>query len=388
MVLPKVSAVRGTRWTGPLADVLLAVVVAAFGVAEVWVPLTSRQGHGSGVATTAGVLLACAALTQRRRHPLATMAAVPLAVALCALAAPLYVLFYGQFVPLGIAVFSVARHGRGRAPAYGAGVTALALLTMDLTVPSMRDPNELAFHWIVMALVFGAGLGLTRFQRRAAAATQRAVEAEVGAAQEAMRAVVEERARIARELHDIVAHAVSSIVVQAGAAEEAVEDDPTFARAALGAIREAGSSALADMRRVVTVLRDDDAGLTPQPGLAQLPALVESADGLKVSLAVTGQRRALPAGLDLAAYRIVQEALTNVRRHAGATRCEIRLDYRDDALVLDVADDGHGPDGRPPSGGHGLVGMRERAALYGGSVTAGAAPAGGFEVHAVLPVSP
>jgi signal transduction histidine kinase len=196
--------------------------------------------------------------------------------------------------------------------------------------------------------------------------------------------VVEERARIARELHDIVAHAVSTIVVQAGAAEQVVEDDPAFTRASLETIRSTGASALSEMRRLVTVLRDDDAAgpLEPQPGLAGLPALLESmrAAGLVVEVRTTGQARPLPAGLDLAAYRIVQEGLTNVRRHSAAGRAEVRLSFGADDLHVEVHDRGPQVAAPPESGGHGLVGIRERAALYGGRMSAGPDGRGGFSL--------
>jgi signal transduction histidine kinase len=218
---------------------------------------------------------------------------------------------------------------------------------------------------------------------------RRAIEAEVGAAEQAMEAVLEERARIARELHDIVAHAVSSMVVQAGAAE-AGADDPAYVRKTASDIRSTGNDAMAEMRRLVSVLRiSDEAPMTPQPRLEALPALVDRAttEGTPTRLRVTGEPRPLPAGLDLAAYRIVQEALTNVRRHAEATTCEVRVHFGPQSVQLEVVDDGRGGEvGR--SAGHGLVGMRERANLYGGELSAGDGPDGGFVVRATLPVGP
>jgi signal transduction histidine kinase len=202
-------------------------------------------------------------------------------------------------------------------------------------------------------------------------------------------AVAEERTRIARELHDIIAHSVTTMVVQAGAAEQVVDDDPEHVRKALATIRDTGTGALAEMRRVVAVLRDiDEPGeLSPQPGVDALPDLVEDARsaGLDATLEVRGEVRPLPGGVDLAAYRIVQEALTNVRRHADATAVRVGLDYSADDVRIEVVDDGVGSS--DPSGGHGLVGMRERASLYGGRVEAGAADGAGFVVRAVLPVS-
>jgi signal transduction histidine kinase len=195
-------------------------------------------------------------------------------------------------------------------------------------------------------------------------------------------------------MHDVVAHAVSSMVVQAGAAEQLVDEDPTQVRTSLAAIRRTGSDALAEMRRMVVVLRDADGteGLSPQPGLAALATLVESTNqgDLAVSLEVQGRELVLPAGLDLAVFRIVQEALTNARRHAGATRVDVTLRYLEDMVVAEVRDDGVGCaalTSAGASGGHGLVGMRERASLYGGRVEVGAADGSGFTVRAVLPVA-
>ena len=371
-----------------LFDVGLAVALVAAGVAEAWVPFSSRQGDGSLTATTVGVVVAGLALTQRRARPLAA------GVVLCGtwlvvlVVAPVYVLFFGQFVPLAVAVFSLARHGRGRVPFVGAGLGAAMLLFVDLFVPELQSPGEIVFHWGVFAVVWGFGFGLQRMERRAHASHLRAVAAEVAAAEQAMAAVVEERTRIARELHDIVAHAVSMIVVQAGAAEQVVDDDTDYVRRALGAIRTTGTGALAEMRRVVAMLRDGDepGSLAPQPGLAAVPALVGDARsaGLEASLDVVGEARDLPAGVDLAAYRIVQEALTNVRRHAAATSVRVALEYGDSDVRIEVVDDGVGDAG--DRGGHGLVGMRERATLYGGTVEAGTVNGRGFAVRAVLPV--
>jgi signal transduction histidine kinase len=206
-------------------------------------------------------------------------------------------------------------------------------------------------------------------------------------------AVGEERARIARELHDVVAHGLSVIAIQADAAEAALGRDPELARRPLTAIRASAREALAEMRQLLGMLREDDGpdtadALAPQPGLGQLPALVERtrAAGVPVELEISGEPRPLPASLDLSAYRILQEALTNVRKHAGSVPATVRLEWRDGALAVGVRD--RGPGG--PTGGragHGLVGMRERVRLHGGELHAGPTAAGdGFEVRAVLPL--
>jgi signal transduction histidine kinase len=379
--------------TPRLFDVLLAGFVVAVGIAEIWVPFESRQGGGSAVTCTLGVVVSGLALTQRRNHPFGAGVAVILVPPVMWLVSPTYVLFFGQFLPMAVAVFSLARHGRGRVPFYGAAVAAATLVLVDLTVDLLQAPGELVFHWGVFTVVWGFGYGLSQFEQRARESTERAVAAEVAAAERAMAAVIEERTRIARELHDIVAHSVSMMVVQAGAAEQAVDDDPEFVRRALATVRSTGAGALAEMRRVVAMLRDDDepGALAPQPGLAALPGLVEETrrGSLAVTLDVTGDRTDLPAGVDLAAYRIVQEALTNVRRHASATTVRIAVTYTDQDVTVEVVDDGTGQDGAGAAGtGHGLVGMRERAGLYGGRVETGTGSEGqGFSVRAVLPVA-
>ncbi|MDV3223055.1 sensor histidine kinase [Intrasporangium sp.] len=369
-------------------DVGIAAVVAALGLLEVWLPMDSIQGEGSPVLSTVAILLVAVALTQRRVRPWVNIAAMGVWPLLGLLArGDIQVLFLGGLVPLVLLVYSVARHGRGRQRWVGALVAAGLLVFADLVVPLLRDPGELIFHWGVIVIAYLAGHGLRVSEDRAVASGARAAEVERAARERTLTAVADERARIARELHDIVAHSVSVMVVQAGAAEQAALDDPEFARRALGTIRETGTGALAEMRRLVTVLRaPETADLAPQPGVAALPALVEAAreSGLRVNLAVTGHRPHLPAGLDLTAYRIVQEALTNIRRHSAADRAEVAVDFGSDALTISVRDEGPARDDAAEPG-HGLLGMRERVALFGGQLEA-ARHGTGFAVRAVLPL--
>jgi signal transduction histidine kinase len=208
--------------------------------------------------------------------------------------------------------------------------------------------------------------------------------------EESRRAVSEEQARIARELHDVIAHSVSVIVVQASAADDVFEERPDQARAALRSIERAGRDALAELRRLLGGVRPGDgaAPSAPQPGLHRLDELAEPlrAGGLDVVVRREGEAAALPAGVDVSAYRIVQEALTNTLRHARATRAEVTVRYGADAVEVEVRDDGRGaPDGEG-GGGHGLAGMRERAALMGGTLDAGPLERGGYRVHARLPL--
>jgi signal transduction histidine kinase len=205
----------------------------------------------------------------------------------------------------------------------------------------------------------------------------------------AREAVVEERARIARELHDAIAHNVSMMVVQAGAERRVLDEHRGSTHETLQTIEHIGRSALTEMRRLVGMLRSDsDNPLAPQPGLDDLPLLVGQVRdaGLPVELTVEGDARQLPVGLELSAYRIVQEALTNALKHAGNAHAAVHVRYGPDSLELEIIDDGPGTTAPVASGGHGLVGMRERVALYGGEFAVGRRPAGGFAVRVLLPV--
>ncbi len=372
-----------------VTDVAVVVALLGFALAELWVPLPSVQGDGAPAPLTPVVVLTVGLLVVRRRWPLVPILGLVAGWAVAVALVPVPLLFWGQFVPLLAGLYAAARYGRGRQPFVAAGLVAVVFLVLDVLVEAFRTPGEIFFHWTVATVTWSFGWGIRRYESRARASLERAVAVQVAAAEEAVAAVAEERGRIARELHDVVAHAVSVMVVQAGAARQVVHDDPDHAAEALDTIRTTGSEALAEMRRVVSMLREDDAGLlAPQPGTAAVQGLVEEAraGGLAVDLVVEGTVRAVPAGLDLAAYRIVQEALTNVRRHADASRATVVLRWTEDALQVEVSDDGRGAPASEAAGGHGLVGMRERAALYGGRVETTSRE--GFRVRAVLPVAP
>jgi signal transduction histidine kinase len=216
--------------------------------------------------------------------------------------------------------------------------------------------------------------------------TQRGDRLEV----ESLSAVAEERARIARELHDVIAHSVSVMVVQAGGAEEVLRSEPERALEAMRAVQETGRQALVEMSRLLGLLRDDheELGLAPQPGLRGLPTLVAqvSEAGLPVELRVEGEPRHVPLGVDLSAYRVVQEALTNALKHAGEAHASVVLRYGGDAIELEVIDDGRAPKAGH-GGGHGLIGMRERVAVFGGDFAAGPRPEGGYAVRVSLPIA-
>ncbi|MFG1942413.1 sensor histidine kinase [Nonomuraea sp. NPDC048826] len=261
----------------------------------------------------------------------------------------------------------------------------LALVRWDTPTPGMFTTGS-----ILVVTVWLAGLYASTRRRYLEGLEERARRAEQERDQRARMAAAAERTRIARELHDVVAHHVSVMVVQADGAGYAIDSDPEQARLAMRTISRTGREALAEMRRLVGVLREEegagDTDYTPQPGLAQLEDLVRGA-GVPARLRVTGAPGELPEGVQLAVYRIVQEALTNALKHGGPrARALVELQCRGPELVVRVTDDGRGAAAPLASGGHGLVGMRERVGMYGGRVTAGPRPGGGFEVLARLPV--
>jgi signal transduction histidine kinase len=348
------------------------------------------MGDGSPVASSVVVVLIGIAVALRRVRPALVLAAVLSISALAYAFAPVYVQFWGGMVPLMLAVYTVARHEVARLAWVMAGVSAALLLIIDLVMAGVLDPEDFAFRWANAVLAFGLGRDLARTEAAARTSALRARAAEENAERASASARVDERARIAREMHDVVAHSVSVMVVQAGAAEAAMDEDPSYTREALERIRSTGAEALEDMRRVLAVLRDHDAPdvFAPQPGLAALPELLEQAQsgGLRTELVIEGEPRSLPGGLDLTAYRIVQEALTNVRRHANARAATVCLRFGPAELEVEVVDDGRGPPSANPSArGHGIVGMHERVALYGGQLEA-KANLEGFRVLATLPL--
>ena len=255
---------------------------------------------------------------------------------------------------------------------------------------SNRSPGEFFFIPLLFSIGWLAGYALRERAEEAEAAEVRAASAERERDAAARVAVAEERARIARELHDVVAHAVSVMVLQVGAVRHKLPDDLGQDREALEGVEQTGRSALAEMRRLLSAMRRDGDGLelAPQRGLDNLGSLLDEVGraGLPVQLHVDGEPVCLPRGVDLSAYRIVQEGLTNALKHARATRADVTVSYRPDELQVEVRDNGAGTatsDGL----GHGLVGVRERVKLYGGDMSAGSAPEGGFVLSTRLPLA-
>jgi signal transduction histidine kinase len=300
----------------------------------------------------------------------------------------------GPAIALLIAVYSVASH-RGLATSLPAGAFGLVVYVVSMAVESygfwQAVSNSVLFvgvWWV------GRSLRLRRAYLDELEARARRLERAREADSRAARA--EERSRIARELHDVVAHHVSVMTVQAGAARRILHRDPESVQDALSTIEQMGRTALGEMRRLVGVLRTEAeparTELSPQPGVHDVMGLVDQLreTGLQVQLWIEGESRSLSPGVDLAAFRLVQEALTNTLKHAGPqARAWVRIQYADRQLEIEVEDDGRGLVaglGRGGGNGHGLVGMRERVALYGGDLRIGPRSGGGFEVRARFPL--
>jgi signal transduction histidine kinase len=243
----------------------------------------------------------------------------------------------------------------------------------------------------VFGIAWLAGSAMRERVVRADAAEERAELAEREREAEALRAVIEERTRIARELHDVVGHSVSVMTVQTSAVRRRLTPDQEQEREALLAVERTGREALAEMRRVVGALREPDEApaLAPQPSLARVDKLVAQAreTGLPVNLSIEGEPVPIPAGVDLAAYRVVQEGLTNTIRHAGARHASVHVRYGEGVVEVEVTDDGRGAADATSNGGHGLIGMRERVSVYGGELEAGPRDGGGFRLRAKIPVT-
>jgi signal transduction histidine kinase len=382
-----------------VADGLLAGLLAAVSLVTLWYAWDECEADCDRAGVAVGLVLATTLpLVWRRRHPLTVSLVTGLATAAYGFAR-----YPDLAMPIAIGgvvgMYSVAAWG-GRRAAAVSGWVAVVVVVMVMTLPR-ADSDVVDAAFVSLALVGAWVLGdRARVQRALAAElAERAARLERERAAEARRAVAEERTRIARELHDVVAHHVSMMVVQAEAGPVAVERDPARAAGAFEAIATTGRQALVEMRRLLGMLRGDGEpapSLAPQPGLAQVPSLVEQVGraGLEVELVVEGREAPLPAGIDLSAYRIVQEALTNAVKHGGPGRAVVLVRYGDHDLELRVWDEGRPEEGNgsPPRGrpqtapGRGLLGMQERVHLFGGELRAGPAPDGGFTVDARLPI--
>jgi signal transduction histidine kinase len=371
--------VRRVRLPPYVADTLLALVLG--------VPTVAGLVADEALEASPWLIGPLAALTAL---PIGVRRYWPLAVFGVTAAAWLAILLAGvdTFAPgVLVATYTLAAHCERRV-ALRAGVAALLLLAPANALSSGRFHAEAAIPAIVAlgaAWILGDNLRTRRAYYREL--VEKAERLEREREESDRRAAAEEQARIARELHDVVAHNVSVMVLQAAGGREVIDADPRRAGEALAAIEAAGRDALAELRRLLGVVGDGGAAMAPQPGLSHLDALVAQvrAAGLEAELELEGDAYDVPAGVELSAYRVVQEALTNTLRHAFARRVWVFVRRREHELEVEVLDDGAGPPATATAGGRGLVGMRERVALFGGDLEAGPRPDGGFRVRARLP---
>jgi signal transduction histidine kinase len=384
---------RGGSVDRRIADVAPALCLAVFAQVDLRYDLDNSTHYGSTFASAVVVAASTLALAWWRRRPLATLGAVAAAVTLPELFTRLTVTLWGHFVPLLVAAYAVARWcARRREIAAGLVMCAAAVVVLMVRVPSVGTAANVPFTLVPMALAVVAGRVQARREQRHRELAVHASRLEARRAADVRAAVADERARIARELHDIVAHCVSVMIVQAAASEDLLDRSPDQARAPLRAVQETGRQAVAELRRMLGLLRDPepvDTGLAPQPGTAQLSELVERMQslGLSAQLTVIGEQRKLAPGIELTAYRIVQEALTNTLKHAGPhAKAHVEVRYLPRALEVEITDDGAGASAA--GAGHGVIGMTERTALYGGTIDAGPCDGGGFRVRVALPAEP
>jgi signal transduction histidine kinase len=377
-------------------DVLLGLAVAVMQVQGLLAkpadpgsrPLTDLGHLGYGLLILSGLVLVV-----RRRWPVPVFTTAALASLVY------YTVGFSDgpgWIGLFVALYTLTVYGDGRRSPVIAGIGITVLATGWLIAAADIEPRA-AIGWVffrIAASVMAAALGESVRSRRAVAveALERARQAERTREEEARSRVDAERLRIAREVHDTVAHAIAIINVQAGVTAYLLDKRPERAREALVTIEQTSAQALHEMRTVLGVLRDSDNGRVPHPGLEQVNTLIAIAReaGLDIKLEMTSSTPPLPSAVDHTAYRILQESITNVIRHAGPTRVTVTLDYRTDVLEVRVSDEGATGAGNGGSAepGRGIVGMRERCGLLGGVLTAGPRAGGGFEVTARLPLAP
>ncbi|PJM92779.1 sensor histidine kinase [Streptomyces sp. CB01373] len=376
-----------------LPDALLALAITGFALLDIVFDLDNSTRYGPMPPLVVSTLVATLMLALRRLAPLATAVVVAVAIAGPMLATPLTFTLWGDFLPLLLATYSVARHGERVSAWLGVAATATTVVLVMLRNPDAGTVSNIPFAAVPIAIVFVAGRVLSG-RARSHSDDQARVQRLEAEREEAIHvALVEERSRIARELHDIVAHCVSVMVVQAGAAEDLLDRDPSQAHAPLRSVQETGHQAVGELGRMLGLLRGEATrpALKPQPGTANLAELIEHMGGvgLPVSLTMEGPARPLPPGMDLTVYRVVQEALTNALKHATPTTAHVLLHYDEQSIRVSVRDTGRtGSSASPASNriGHGLLGMRERVGLYGGTLETGHADGGGFAVTASLPL--
>jgi signal transduction histidine kinase len=370
---------------------LLIAFLAIAGMLEL---VVGRDSPGAPPTTLWIAIPAVAVLVlplfARRRFPFAAPAAYWLLAAAVSFGDGLLLAFVSSLGIVGLASAFLLGNLRNPLKAGGGLIIVLAgIVIVVYNIPGPQTVGDFIFIPLRFVVAWIAGYALRERAEQAEAAEERAAHAEREREAAARVAVAEERARIARELHDIVAHAVSVMVLHVGAVRHQLPDALAEHRDALKGVERAGRTALAEMRRLLAAMRSDgeEAELLPQPGLDSLDTLLAEIGraGLPVELHVDGKPFALPRGIDLSAYRIVQEGLTNALKHAHASEADVTVRYRPDELEIEVRDNGWGS-GKSDGLGHGLIGVRERVKIYGGKMTAGKPPEGGFVLSTRLPI--
>ena len=380
-------AAIGNRRVQTAGDAALAFVLAASSVALVLGGDHTSWGHPLPLAITLA-LVTSVPVAWRSRQPLLAAALVLAGNGACAYAAAPHQAAFQPFVALALVAYSVGSHHEGPLwPPAGLAVAAVPLFVAAVMHGQSAGNAIPNYVWLLAA--WGVGRTVRSWRQKSAALELANRELAEQRELQAQAAVTIERGRIARELHDVVAHNVSMMVVQAGAAQRVLEGPQPDVRNALEAIAHTGRQTVDEMRTLLGVLREtnDPTALKPQPGLAELERLVDGirSAGLPVTLRVEGDPQGLPQALDVSAFRIVQEALTNTLKHAGPARADVVVRYEPGAVTLEVRDSGAGK-ANGHGTGHGLVGMRERVAMFGGELDAAAQHGGGFVVRARLPV--
>ena len=373
-------------------DVFIAGLAAIAVVEFVVRPGSDLEFHptSSNWLLVPAALLTVLPLLARRWLPFVAPAAVLGIAAAISFAEGNFAPFsFGIFLAIICASFLLGMNPNRREA--GAAVPLIvALVVIAVRNQPGHETGEYFFITIILLCAWSGGFSLSLKLAEARRAEERVAEMAEKQARLAEEAVQEERARIARELHDVVAHHVSVMTVQAGAVRRLLTPEQAREREALVSVEETGRKALTEMRRLLGVLKSEEtvAPLAPQPGMATLDTLLGQVReaGLPVELETEGQPVELPPGVDLSAYRIVQEALTNALKHAGPARAWVHVRYREDSLELEVENDGRDGAAQGDGAGHGLVGMRERVAVYGGELESGPRPGGGFAVRARLPI--
>ena len=384
------DGLRDRRLLGaPVADLALALVLAVVGLLETafdqW--QSFDQWAGNPHVNAVVVPLTALTLTWRRRAPLAVLTAVLAGMAALSLGYGASQTSINVFV-VAVAVYSAAAYCRS--PLLAATLTALGVILRDSHDPKITTFSDHLWSWLFAGLAFAAGMATRYRQAHVSLVEQRSLAQETAHNQRLAEAVQDERSRIARELHDVVSHSLGIVVLQAGAAEQVLEDDPDRVRTVLESIRATGLEAIGEMGTLLNVIHPGaDTSREPQPALTDLDLLVAKmrATGVDVNLHVEGRSRSLPAAVELSAFRIVQEGLTNSLKHAPSADVTVILRYCERELQIEVSDNGTGSQSNSGTR-RGLTGIGERVAVFGGHLDVGPRAGGGWSLRAALPVEP